>query len=340
MVLSPLFISVIPTLCGFLQKLSTFVTGRVSRKRQNINPTPKPSANALSAKGRFSSRSVKKSEKSISNLFTNYKELKMQCQVFKNDLGQIRVVGDKNNPLFCLRDICGVLGLESVNKVANAIKAEFELGGELNSTPLQTKGGMQYFTMITEPQLYFLLMRSDKPKAKPFRQWVTSEVLPCIRKTGSYTASNVPALPRNYKEALQHLIVQVEKNEKLQEENERLLKSDARLKTLMHSDNTYLSTTIAKELGLNSAKELHDILHRVGVIFKRDRAWLPYAKYARFNLIESKSEVIKMANGSKKEVYSSRWTQSGREFLLREWNKIIDYYTRRLKNERFIKQMD
>lgn len=263
----------------------------------------------------------------------------MQCQVFKNDLGQIRVVGDKDNPLFCLRDICEVLGMQNTTNATNAIKAEFELP-ILNIASFDTGYGIKEFTMITEPQLYFLLMRSDKPKAKPFRQWVTSEVLPSIRKTGSYTASNVPALPQTYKEALQHLIVQVEKNEKLQEENERLLKSDARLKTLMHSDNTYLSTTIAKELGLNSAKELHDILHRVGVIFKRDRAWLPYAKYARFNLIESKSEVIKMANGSKKEVYSSRWTQSGREFLLREWGKIVDYYTRILKNEKFIKQVD
>ena len=269
----------------------------------------------------------------------------MECQVFKNNLGQVRVIGDKNNPLFCLRDICEVLGLLSVNKVANAIKAEFELGGELNSTPLQTKGGMQYFTMITEPQLYFLLMRSDKPKAKPFRQWVTSEVLPSIRKTGSYTASNVPAsnvpaLPQTYKEALQHLIVQVEKNEKLQEENLKLLESKANLNRLMHSERTYLSTTIAKELGLRSAKEMHEILNRVGVIYKRDRAWLPYAKYEKFKLIESKSELIKKSDGNVVEVYTSRWTQAGREFLLREWNKIIDYYTRRLKNEKFVGQMD
>ena len=142
----------------------------------------------------------------------------MECQVFKNNLGQIRVVGDKNNPLFCLSDICKVLELSTPAKVVDAIKSEFELG-ELNSYSFNTGYGIKDFTMITEPQLYFLLMRSDKPKAKPFRQWVTSEVLPCIRKTGSYTASNVPAsnvpaLPQTYKEALQHLIVQVEKNEK------------------------------------------------------------------------------------------------------------------------------
>ena len=117
----------------------------------------------------------------------------MECQVFKNDLGQVRVIGDKNNPLFCLSDICKVLELSTPAKVVDAIKSEFE-GGELNSYPLQTRGGMQKATFITEPQLYFLLMRSDKPKAKPFRQWVTSEVLPSIRKTGRYGAAKASGL--------------------------------------------------------------------------------------------------------------------------------------------------
>lgn len=64
-------------------------------------------------------------------------------------------------------------------------------GGELDSAPLQTKGGVQQATFITEPQLYFVLMRSDKPKAKPFRQWVVNVVLPSIRKQGYYLTPNV-----------------------------------------------------------------------------------------------------------------------------------------------------
>ena len=268
----------------------------------------------------------------------------MECQVFKNDLGQVRVVGDKNNPLFCLRDICEVLEHANPSRVLDSINAEFGDGLTLSYPIIDKLGREQKATFITEPQLYFLLMRSDKPKAKPFRQWVTSEVLPSIRKTGSYTASNVPAsnvpaLPQTYKEALQHLIVQVEKNEKLQEENLKLLESKANLNRLMHSERTYLSTTIAKELGLRSAKEMHEILNRVGVIYKRDRAWVPYVKYEKYRLIESKSELIHKSDGSTIEVYTSRWTQAGREFLLREWNKIIDYYARSLKNES-IKQVD
>ncbi|STQ86740.1 antirepressor, BRO family protein [Helicobacter muridarum] len=115
----------------------------------------------------------------------------MQLQIFNHkDLGQVRVIGSNQNPLFCLADVCKVLELESVNKVANAIKAEFELG-ELNSSSFDTGYGIKEFSMITEPQLYFVLMRSDKPKAKPFRQWVVSEVLPSIRKRGYYLNPNI-----------------------------------------------------------------------------------------------------------------------------------------------------
>lgn len=115
----------------------------------------------------------------------------MQLQMFKNEnLGQVRVLGNNENPLFCLRDICEVLEIKNSTDITNAIKMEFGEGVDL-IYPLQTNGGIQQVTMITEPQLYFVLMRSDKPKAKPFRQWVVNVVLPSIRKQGFYSAPNV-----------------------------------------------------------------------------------------------------------------------------------------------------
>lgn len=110
----------------------------------------------------------------------------MQLQMFKNEnLGQVRVLGNNENPLFCLRDICEVLEHTNSSRMLEAINAEFGKG-VTQSYPLQTNGGIQQATFITEPQLYFVLMRSDKPKAKPFRQWVVNEVLPSIRKQGYY----------------------------------------------------------------------------------------------------------------------------------------------------------
>lgn len=99
---------------------------------------------------------------------------------------QVRVVEDQNGePLFCLSDVCKVLELSTPAKTAAQIKEEFE-GCELSSYPLKTAGGIQYLTLITEPQLYFVMMRSRSPKAKGFRRWVCEDVLPSIRKTRKY----------------------------------------------------------------------------------------------------------------------------------------------------------
>lgn len=102
----------------------------------------------------------------------------------------IRVVqNDKGEVLFCLADVCTSLNLSTPAKTANQIKEEFQ-GGELNSYPLQTKGGVQQCTMITEPQLYFVMMRSRAKVAREFRQWICNEVLPEIRKRGAYVAKS------------------------------------------------------------------------------------------------------------------------------------------------------
>ena len=111
-----------------------------------------------------------------------------EVQLFqKENLGQVRIIGDKEKPLFCLKDVCEILEHTTPAKVKDSIIKEF--GDDLNQIHpiVDNLGRTQKATFITEPQLYFILMRSDKPKAKPFRQWVVNEVLPTIRKTGSYS---------------------------------------------------------------------------------------------------------------------------------------------------------
>lgn len=103
----------------------------------------------------------------------------------------IRVVqSDKGEVLFCLADVCTSLNLSQSNKTANQIKEEFG-GTELNSAPLKTKGGVQQCTMITEPQLYFVMMRSNSKIAREFRQWICNEVLPSIRAHGAYVGNEI-----------------------------------------------------------------------------------------------------------------------------------------------------
>lgn len=137
--------------------------------------------------------------------------------IFKNEnLGEIRVIFIDNEPLFCLADICKILGLTTPSKVANAIKSEFELG-ELSSYSFDTGYGVKDFTMITEAQLYFVLMRSDK--AKEFMEWIDTEVFSNIKNCNLKQDSQpqeLPQEPKSYGELLLEA-------GRLALENERLL---------------------------------------------------------------------------------------------------------------------
>lgn len=100
----------------------------------------------------------------------------------------IRVItSDEGVILFCLSDVCVTLKLTNPTVMANQIKDEFGCP-KLNLAHLKdTLGRDQEFTMITEPQLYFVMMRSRAKVAREFRQWICNEVLPSIRANGTYT---------------------------------------------------------------------------------------------------------------------------------------------------------
>ena len=96
-----------------------------------------------------------------------------------NHLGNdIRVMTDEQGePLFVLKDVCNALGISNTRNVS--ARPDEDMKGV---RPVDTLGGTQQLTVITEPGLYEVIIRSDKPEAVQFRRWVTSEVLPSIRK--------------------------------------------------------------------------------------------------------------------------------------------------------------
>ena len=102
-------------------------------------------------------------------------------QVFNSEqFGSIRTAGTADNPMFCLADICKVLDLQ----VQNTKRRLNEKGVYSITTP--TNGGEQQILFVNEQNLYKVIMRSDKPQAEPFQDWVCGEVLPSIRKHGMY----------------------------------------------------------------------------------------------------------------------------------------------------------
>lgn len=105
-----------------------------------------------------------------------------ELQIFTYNNAQVRTVEKNGEPWFVLKDVCDILGLSSPHKVADRLDED-----ERNLIPLvDSLGKKQEMTVISESGLYNVILRSDKPEAKPFRKWVTAEVLPTIRKTGSY----------------------------------------------------------------------------------------------------------------------------------------------------------
>lgn len=105
-----------------------------------------------------------------------------ELKVFNYQDNEVRTVEVNGEPWFVLKDVCNVLGLGSAHKVADRLDED-----ERNQIPLtDSLGREQETTIVNESGLYNVLLRSDKPEAKPLRKWVTSEVLPSIRKTGSY----------------------------------------------------------------------------------------------------------------------------------------------------------
>lgn len=94
--------------------------------------------------------------------------------------GNIRTAGNSENPLFCLIDVCEALDLNP-SKVSQRLDK-----GVLSKYPLETAGGLQIFNFVNEDGLYDVIFDSRKPEARKFRKWVTSEVLPTIRKNGGY----------------------------------------------------------------------------------------------------------------------------------------------------------
>lgn len=104
-----------------------------------------------------------------------------ELKIFNYNDTEVRTVERDGEPWFVLRDVCEVLDITNHKNVSVRLEDD-EKGVHLVDTP----GGPQEMTIINESGLYNVILRSDKPEAKPFRKWVTSEVLPSIRKHGAY----------------------------------------------------------------------------------------------------------------------------------------------------------
>ena len=104
-----------------------------------------------------------------------------ELSIFDYKGKQVRTIQKDGETWWVLKDVCGILGISKYRDTASRLDED-----ERGSVRVDTPGGEQEMTVVNESGLYNVILRSDKPEAKPFRKWVTAEVLPSIRKTGGY----------------------------------------------------------------------------------------------------------------------------------------------------------
>lgn len=222
----------------------------------------------------------------------------MQLQIFQNSGYQIRGGLINNEPYFVLADVCKVLDITNPSMTIQQLdedeRAKLDLGRQGEAWT------------VTESGLYRIIMRSDKPQAKPFQKWVTGEVLPSIRKHGIYaTETTIESMINNPDFAIQLLTT-------LKEEKAARVEAERRNAVLMHATKTYTTTEIAKELRFKSAIALNNKLSDLKIQFKQNGTWVLCSKYADLGYTDIKQNVLDSGH----IVYDRRWTQDGRAFLL------------------------
>ena len=231
-----------------------------------------------------------------------YENCMNDIQIFKNEsFGEVRVAGTSDKPLFCLADVCKILDLQ-ITSTKNRLKPD----GVSLIKVIDSLGRTQEAIFVSESNLYKAIMRSNKPQAEPFQDWVCGEVLPSIRKHGIYATDNV------IDQILNNPDFGIELLTKLKEERSARIEAEKQVTILTHVNKTYTCTEVAKELGLKSAIELNNRLKELGVQYKVNQTWVPYTKYATLGWFDIKQEVAD--NGH--IIYHRKITGIGRQGII------------------------
>ncbi len=250
-----------------------------------------------------------------------------KLQLFNSpEFGEVRVVMDANGePKFCLVDVCKALGLRAKHVVER-------LSDGVVSTDLtiDSLGREQTANFVNEDGLYDVILDSRKPKAKEFRRWITSEVLPSIRKTGGYMTiredeTEEELMARALAVAQATLVRREERLRLLERENVELSDKVAEMKPkadycdkILNSPDPIIVTQISKDYGM-SPQEFNKRLHALGIQYKANKQWLLYAKYQGMGYTDSHTGLKKNSIGT---WMATVWTQKGRLFLYNELKRV------------------
>lgn len=228
-------------------------------------------------------------------------------QIFKNDtFGQVRILEKDNELWFVAKDVCDCLEIknttDALKRLDNDERSRFNLGrqGETN--------------IVNEYGLYNLVLSSRKPEAKEFKRWITHDVIPQIRKTGTYSMN----IPKSLPEALRAYANEVELHnatKAIVAQQEQRIAEFKPVKDyvdkILSSKSCLAITQIAADYGL-SAQELNKILHEAGLQRKVGDQWILYKQHMAKGFTKSETFTFCRSDGRLDSKITTKWTQKGR----------------------------
>ena len=238
-------------------------------------------------------------------------------KIFENpQFGEIRTMTQDGEPWFVGKDVAELLGYV---KPQNAIAAHVD-DEDKTLAPIQggCSTGTQNTIIINESGLYSLILSSKLPTAREFKRWVTSEVIPSIRKTGGYITgqdelSDADLMAKALLVAQRQIEQREERINALETANKKLL-PDAEYGRSLQSKHGITTTSIAKELGM-SAVTLNKRLHELGVQYRQSGQWYLYRKYQNKGLTTTRTVPIVRFDGKPDVRREPLWTMRGHRFI-------------------------
>ena len=242
----------------------------------------------------------------------------MELQVFNNtEFGSVRTININGEPMFVGKDVAEILGyINPRDALAKRVDDE-----DKGVAKCDTLGGVQELTVINESGLYSLILSSKLPNAKKFKRWVTSEILPAIRKHGVYAVDEVLNNPDMLIAALEELKSEREKVKSLKEmaavQHQQITEMQPKASyydVVLNCKDLVAISTISKDYGW-SATKMNNYLHSKGVQYKQGKIWLLYQKYAAQGFTSTKVHSYNGSDGQTHTKPHTYWTQKGRLFI-------------------------
>ena len=239
-----------------------------------------------------------------------------EIKIFENEeFGAIRTMSDQEGQTwFCGKDVCDALGYKQTHKAVDRHVDE----GDGMKCPTPTTSGEQLMRYVNESGLYALILGSKLDSARRFKHWVTSEVLPAIRRDGGYMVaraeeSNEMIMARALK--IVHSAL-VRKEEELSELRPKAEYADE----VLDSVSCFTTTQIAKGMGM-TAVELNVILCFCKIQYRQSGQFMLYAPYARQGLAQNRTFAFYTSEGELVTHTYLVWTERGRRFVHELINK-------------------